>query len=62
MSVDELCRVGASLWGAAAWQTRMAEALAVNPSTVRRWVSGAIPIPGPVVVALRCLKAKRDDS
>ena len=37
------------------WQTALARELGVNPSTVRRWVSGKVPVPGPVQVAIRCL-------
>ncbi|WP_299622352.1 hypothetical protein [Pelagibius sp.] len=32
----------------------MAEALNVDGSTVRRWVSGAVPVPGPAEAAVRC--------
>jgi len=55
MSPQELADVGRQLWGDWGWQTRMAETLKVDGSTVRRWVSGAVPIPGPVDVALNCL-------
>lgn len=54
MSPDELKAAGVKLYGDWGWQTRMAEALGVDGSTVRRWVSGAVPIPGPVAAALRC--------
>lgn len=37
------------------WQTRIAEQLQVDGSTVRRWVSGAVPIPNTVAVAMTCL-------
>lgn len=53
MSVTELKVIGPRLYGYG-WQTRMAEALNVDGSTVRRWVSGAVPVPGPAVAALRC--------
>lgn len=44
MSRDELKMVGRELFGNE-WQTRLAEALGRDGSTVRRWVSGVIPIP-----------------
>jgi hypothetical protein len=50
----QLSEAGVKLWGDRGWQTRMAESLKVDGSTVRRWVSGAVPIPGPVEAALRC--------
>jgi len=55
MKPDELRTLCVELYGAYGWQTRLAEALKVDGSTVRRWVSGAVPIPGPVSVAVRCL-------
>jgi len=54
MKPKELNEIGVKLWGEWGWQTRMAESLNVDGSTVRRWVSGAVPIPGPVEAALRC--------
>ena len=53
MSAGELKLVGPRLYGWG-WQTRLAESLNVDGSTVRRWVSGAVPIPGPAVAAIRC--------
>lgn len=47
--------VGEALFGAWGWQTRLAEQLEVDGSTVRRWVSGAVAVPGPVKVALRLM-------
>lgn len=54
MKPKELAEIGEKLWGNWGWQTRMAEALEVDGSTVRRWISGALPIPGPAAAALRC--------
>ncbi len=54
MTPKQLCDTGVKLWGDRGWQTRMAESLKVDGSTVRRWVSGALPIPGPVEAALQC--------
>jgi hypothetical protein len=59
MTADELKKIGKTLFGFG-WQTRMAEALNVDGSTVRRWVSGAVPVPGPAEAALLCfLREKR---
>lgn len=49
----DLKRLGPKMFGLG-WQTRMAEALGVDASSVRRWISGAVPIPGPVSTALWC--------
>lgn len=54
MTRKQLAEAGIELYGERAWQTRMAEALGVDGSTVRRWVSGAVPIPQPVIAALTC--------
>lgn len=51
---DELRDLCIKLYGEWGWQTRLAEALGVDGSSVRRWVSGAVPIPGPVAAAVRC--------
>lgn len=53
MSPQDLAEAGRALYGYG-WQTRLAEALGVDGSTVRRWVSGAVPIPGPAAAAIRC--------
>lgn len=55
MSADELKKAGRALYGHG-WQTRLAEALFVDGSTVRRWVSGAVPVPGPAEAAIRCFQ------
>ena len=52
MTSAELKAAGERLFGRF-WQTRLAEALDVDPSTVRRWVSGVVQVPGPVAVAVR---------
>jgi hypothetical protein len=60
MSPDELRAIGERLWGRWGWQTRMAETLRVDGSTVRRWLSGATTIPGPAEVALELLLERRE--
>lgn len=54
MTPAQLATACKKLWDSG-WQTRLAEALAVDPSTVRRWVAGTVPVPGPVAVAVRCM-------
>ena len=61
MTPDELAKAGVRLYGSWGWQTRLAEALGVDGSTVRRWVSGAVPIPNPVAAAVNCFLSRLDD-
>lgn len=61
MKPKELAEIGVKLYGERAWQTRMAEALGVDGSTVRRWVSGAVPIPTTAAAALRCFAERAKD-
>lgn len=53
MTPDELAAAGKKLFGYG-WQTRMAGKLGVDGSSVRRYLSGAVPIPGPVKAAVEC--------
>ena len=55
MTPDELKEAGRSLYGHG-WQTKLAHELNVDTSTVRRWVSGSVPIPGPAAAAIRCFQ------
>ena len=55
MTPEELRDAGETLYGNWGWQTRMAETLKVDSSTVRRWLSGRVAIPGPAEVALELL-------
>jgi DNA-binding transcriptional regulator YiaG len=55
LSPEDLREIGEALYGPWGWQTRLAETLEVDGSTVRRWVSGAIAAPHPVKLALRLL-------
>lgn len=55
MTPEQLREIGEQLYGSWGWQTRMAEALRVDGSTVRRWLSGKAAIPGPALVALELL-------
>jgi plasmid maintenance system antidote protein VapI len=51
----ELREAGVRLYGKWGWQTRLAEALHVDSSTVRRWISGAVPISTTVEFAVKHL-------
>ena len=62
MTPDELREAGVELYGEWGWQTRLAEALGVDGSTVRRWVSGAVPIPQPVIAAIHCFLDRKRES
>lgn len=55
LTPKDLAEIGEALFGPWGWQTRLSEALEVDGSTVRRWVSGAVPIPHPVKHALRLM-------
>ena len=59
MTPDQLRDIGEELYGRWGWQTRMAEALRVDGSTVRRWLSGASAIPGPAQVALELMLGEK---
>ena len=52
MTPDDLREAGKKLFGYG-WQTRLAKELEVDRRTVRRWVSGAVPIPGTVKVVIK---------
>lgn len=55
MTSQDLRKIGEKLFGAWGWQTKLAKALRVDGSTVRRWIAGSTAIPGPAVVALELL-------
>jgi hypothetical protein len=55
MTPNELRQIGEQLFGSWGWQTKLAKALRVDGSTVRRWISGTTAIPGPAEVALEML-------
>ncbi len=58
MSPDEFkaARLAAGL----ATQEAVAELLEVDRRTVNRWERGAVPVPGAVKVALRCMMRLRE--
>lgn len=60
MNANELKQAAVDLYGSRGWQTRLAEALGVDVSSVRRWTSGQVTVPGPVSAAVRCFQASRE--
>lgn len=55
MTPEELREAGERLYGTWGWQTKLAHELHVDGSTVRRWLSGKVPIPGLAAVAINLL-------
>ena len=51
MTPEELRRSAILVFGERGWMSRLAEALAVDRSTVSRWFAG-LPAPGPVIAAV----------
>lgn len=59
MDTEDFKRIGGDLFGNG-WQSRMARALGVDGSTVRRWVGSAIPIPPQIAAYLRMLESRQE--
>jgi hypothetical protein len=59
MENDEFKRVGEDLFGQG-WQTRLARALGVDGSTVRRWVGSAVPVPPQIAAFLDLLGSRQE--
>lgn len=55
MTKAELQRRGAALFGEY-WFRRIEEALDVNYSTTKRWRSGEVPVPVPVIAIIELLE------
>lgn len=54
MSPDTLARIGVALYGAQ-WQSALARDLGVSDRSMRRWASGAFPVPVDVPAELRTI-------
>jgi|JI10StandDraft_1071094.scaffolds.fasta_scaffold01299_10 hypothetical protein len=54
MTPERLVEIGEAIWKYG-WQTRMAEALKTDVSTIRRWLAGHSRIPGPAETALEIM-------
>lgn len=61
MTPDQLKLAGKELYGTG-WQTKMAKELGVDGSTVRRWISGSVPVPNPAAAAVQCFLARRRET
>lgn len=57
MNGQQLKQIAVRLYGEYGWQTRLAQALGRDVSTVRRWTSGQIPVPAVVAIAVKALAA-----
>lgn len=54
MTPKQLTDAGIALYGERGWQGKLAESLGVDGSTIRRWVSGSVPITTTAAAAIRC--------
>ncbi|MBB5222220.1 hypothetical protein HNP73_002156 [Amaricoccus macauensis] len=55
MTAEELRQAGLRLFGPErGWKARLARALRSEDSSVSRWLSGQIAVPGPVAAAVDC--------
>ncbi|MEZ5858257.1 MAG: hypothetical protein R3D28_04525 [Geminicoccaceae bacterium] len=59
LTPDDLKAALIRLFGRRGWQMTAAERLGVDVATVRRWTSGAVPVPGPVRAAVACWLRER---
>lgn len=55
MSPLELEQIFTRLWGAG-WRAKASEELETHEATIRRWMAGSVPIPGPVKAWARAVK------
>lgn len=58
MKTDHFKEIGEDLYGYG-WQSRLARALGMDGSTVRRWVSGAVPVPPSASAYLRMMCSRQ---
>lgn len=54
MTSDELRAAAIELFGAAGFTAKLAAKLGVQRSSVHRYVTGQLPVPGPVAAAVEC--------
>ena len=60
MNGHQLKKAAILLYGERGWQVKLAEDLRRNVSSVRRWTSGQVPVPGPVQAAVWGFLEKQD--
>ena len=53
-TINDLIAASKKLFGESGWKTKLAEELGVDGSTVRRWVSGVVPVPNTAWAAMDC--------
>lgn len=53
MNRKALIDAGTALYGKHGWQTKLAAALNVDTSTIRRWMYANV-VPGPAEAAIKC--------
>lgn len=58
MTGRQLIEAGQRLYGLRGWQTKMAAALEIDTSTIRRWIY-ADSVPGPATAALQCFEREK---
>ncbi len=58
MEIEEFSQIGTDLFGNS-WQTRMARALGVDGSSVRRWLSGKVAVPPAVEAYLHTMQQRQ---
>ncbi|CAB4122831.1 HTH_XRE domain containing protein [uncultured Caudovirales phage] len=56
MKPDEFAARTSAVLGERGWQTRLAKALGIDPSTVRRWMNGSIAVPEYAVAVVELLE------
>lgn len=59
MKADEFSRAGQRLFGLR-WKSQMADAIKCNRSTVHRYATGDIPVPGWATLAIEALETRRE--
>lgn len=57
MTPDEFAARASAALGGRGWQTRLAAALGIDGSTIRRWLSGSMPLPAYAVAVVELLEA-----
>lgn len=59
MTPNAFIKACQSVYSQRGWQAAFAKDLGVDGSSVRRWASGAVPVPGPVRAFLKCMIDRR---
>jgi hypothetical protein len=54
VTADELRQAGIKLFGSRGWTSALAAKLGIDRVSVWRYVSGQLPVPGPVAAAVQC--------